>query len=52
MERNDYVKRIQEIIGNDLRELADLYNVTVFLQGNKNKGWAGHSFLNRFSSKS
>ena len=42
MERNDAVKKIQEIVGNDLRELADLYNVTVFRHGNKNKGWAGH----------
>lgn len=41
MERNEAVKKIQEIVGHDLRKLADLHSVTVFLHGKKNKGWAG-----------
>lgn len=41
MERNEAVKKIKEIVGHDLRKLADLHNVTVFLHGKKNKGWAG-----------
>lgn len=42
MNRTDAIARINEIIGKDLRSLADEYNVTVFKNGKKNKGWAGH----------
>ena len=42
MEREEAVKKIQEIIGEDLRKLAPKYEVTVFKNGRKNKGWAGH----------
>lgn len=42
MERDEAVKRIQELIGKDLRKLADDYGITVFREGRKNKGWAGH----------
>jgi len=42
MERNDAVRKIQEIVGKDLRKLADVYGITVFREGRKNKGWAGH----------
>ncbi len=42
MEREEAVKKIQELIGKDLRELAPKYEVTVFKDGKKNKGWAGH----------
>jgi DNA mismatch repair protein MutH len=34
--------KLEAIIGRDLREMAEQYNVTVFKQGNLNKGWAGH----------
>ena len=42
MQRTEATKRIQEIIGSDLRLLAEEYGVTVFKNGRKNKGWAGH----------
>ena len=42
MERQDALKKINEIVGSDLRILADNYEVTVFKDGKKNKGWAGH----------
>ena len=42
MERQEAVKRIQKLIGQDLRKMADTYEVTVFRNGKKNKGWAGH----------
>lgn len=42
MEREEAVNKIQELIGKDLRKLADDYGITVFREGKKNKGWAGH----------
>jgi DNA mismatch repair protein MutH len=42
MEREEALSRIKEIVGKDLRVLADQYDVTVFSDGKKNKGWAGH----------
>jgi len=42
MERTEAVKRIRKLVGRDLRKLADVYGVTVFREGKKNKGWAGH----------
>lgn len=42
MERNEAKQRILKIVGEDLREMADQYGVTVFRNGRKNKGWAGH----------
>lgn len=42
MEREEAVKKIRELIGTDLRKLADDYGITVFREGKKNKGWAGH----------
>lgn len=42
MERSEAIRNIKKIIGQDLRELAKKYNVTVFKDGKKNKGWAGH----------
>ena len=42
MERQDALININKIVGSDLRPLADKYEVTVFINGNKNKGWAGH----------
>ncbi len=42
MEREEAVKRISELIGKDLRELAPKYEVTVFRVEKINKGWAGH----------
>jgi DNA mismatch repair protein MutH len=42
MEREEAVKKIQELVGKDLRRLADEYGVTLFREDKKNKGWAGH----------
>jgi len=42
MERAEAVKKIQELIGKDLRKIADDYGITVLREGRKNKGWAGH----------
>jgi len=36
------VARLRELVGCDLRALADRHGVTVFLQGKLNKGWVGH----------
>ena len=41
MERQEAIQRLSDLIGQDLRELADEYEVTVFKGRNKNKGWAG-----------
>ncbi|NWF89354.1 MAG: hypothetical protein HXY50_07800 [Ignavibacteriaceae bacterium] len=42
MERNEAINKIKNIIGEDLRTLANEYNITIFKNGKKNKGWAGH----------
>ena len=41
MERQKAVEKLSTIAGQDLRELASDYEVTVFKGKNKNKGWAG-----------
>lgn len=42
MERELALEKINELVGRDLRTLARQYEVTVFKEGKKNKGWAGH----------
>lgn len=42
MERNQAKEKGRELIGKDLRKLADELEITVFKDGKKNKGWAGH----------
>ncbi|MBN2267237.1 MAG: hypothetical protein JW725_02745 [Candidatus Babeliaceae bacterium] len=42
MDRDTAKKQLEAIIGQDLRQLAEKYEVTVFKDGKKNKGWAGH----------
>jgi len=42
VERQEAIQKLSEIIGQDLRVLADKYGVTVFKAKNVNKGWAGH----------
>jgi DNA mismatch repair protein MutH len=42
MERNVAIEKIKLIIGKDLRQLANDFEVTVFKNGKTNKGWAGH----------
>lgn len=42
MERVEALQRIRQLTGTDLRPLADQYGITVWKDGKKNKGWAGH----------
>ena len=42
MKRQKALLKLSELIGKDLRLLADKYEVTVFREGKRNKGWAGH----------
>ena len=42
MQRQEALLKLSELIGQDLRLLADKYKVTVFKEGKPNKGWAGH----------
>jgi DNA mismatch repair protein MutH len=49
MDRLEAIARIQELVGTDLRPMADQFEVTVWkggepniMRNNKNKGWAGH----------
>ncbi len=41
MTRDEAIRRLQELVGKDLRPLADEHRVTVWKNGHKNKGWAG-----------
>ncbi len=43
MEREEAIRRLQQIVGEDLRQLADQSGITVFKEGKKNKGWVGHT---------
>jgi DNA mismatch repair protein MutH len=42
MERKEALELGKKLIGKDLRKLAEKYGITVFKNGKKNKGWAGH----------
>ncbi len=42
MERGEAVAKLKTLEGKDLRPLADHYKITVWKEGKKNKGWAGH----------
>ena len=43
MERQEALLKLSELIGKDLRLLADQqYEVTVFPEGKRNKCWAGY----------
>lgn len=42
MERDQALLKLRELIGQDLRKLADKYGVTVWRGDRLNKGWAGH----------
>ena len=47
MERLEAIERLRMLVGTDLRPLADTHQITVWKEGKKNKGWAGHT-LERF----
>ncbi len=42
MEREIALAKLRLLIGQDLRQLAERHGVTVFREGKRNKGWAGH----------
>jgi DNA mismatch repair protein MutH len=42
LDRDEAVRRINLLAGRDLRPLAEEFGVTVWKDGRKNKGWAGH----------
>lgn len=43
MERKEAIQKMQSLIGKNLHDLAQKYNVTVYAASGKvNKGWAGH----------
>lgn len=42
MERFEAVEKLQMLIGKELHELANEFNITIFREGKVNKGWAGH----------
>ncbi len=41
LDRKEAVRRINLLVGKDLRPLADQYGIPVWKNGHKNKGWAG-----------
>src|SRR4029079_4307946 len=41
LDRAQAVRRINVLAGKDLRPLADQYQIPVWKNGRKNKGWAG-----------
>ncbi|HEY9693266.1 MAG TPA: MvaI/BcnI family restriction endonuclease [Oculatellaceae cyanobacterium] len=44
MERLEAIEKLNTLVGQDIRQLADQYGVTFCTQkGTKNKGWAGHT---------
>lgn len=45
MDREEALERLQGLVGQDLRRIADSYHqsVTVWKDGKLNKGWAGHT---------
>ncbi len=42
MERADAIKRITQLVGVDLRPMAEELEITVWKGDKKNKGWVGH----------
>ena len=42
LKRADALVQLDALIGQDLRPLADQFDITVWKSGRKNKGWAGH----------
>lgn len=43
MDRVEALEKLRTLVGADLRELANLHQVTVWKGEKKNKGWAGHT---------
>ena len=43
MEKSEAVKKLNDLVGSDLRPLAEKLKITVWKEGKINKGWAGHT---------
>ncbi len=43
MERPEAVRLLRELINQDLVEVAQRHGINIFVEGRKNKGWAGHT---------
>lgn len=43
LSRADALARLDALVGEDLRPLADAYGITVWRDGRRNKGWAGQT---------
>ena len=42
MEREIAISKLKLLIGKDIRQMAPEYEVTIWKDGKKNKGWFGH----------
>lgn len=47
MERKEAVEKLQELVGQELHELANKSGITIYRNNKVNKGWAGHA-IERF----
>ena len=43
MERPEAMRLLRELLDQDLVEVAQRHGVNIFVEGRKNKGWAGHT---------
>lgn len=44
MKRIEAIIKLRELVGKELHELAEQYEVTIYRNNRVNKGWAGHVF--------
>lgn len=44
MDRKEAITKLKELVGRELHELANHYQVTIYRDKKVNKGWAGHVF--------
>ena len=42
MERAEAIRKLKQLVGKELHELARQHNVTIYRDAKVNKGWAGH----------
>ena len=45
MERSEAITKLQQLVGKELHDLANQYEVTIYRNGRVNKGWVD-MFLN------
>jgi len=44
LEKSEAIRKLQQLIGKELHELAEQFGVTIYSNEKVNKGWAGHVF--------